>query len=88
MRIDSGFSVTAVNALQGARARQGGEADQGPGAPVLSRHAADIQIALDALKTTSDVREEQVEELKTQLAQGTFVVDEQALAQKLLGTRH
>lgn len=87
MRIDSGFSVGAANAVLRARARQAEDSPEGPDAAVFSRHAADIQVALDALKATPEVREDQVEELTHQLEQGTFVMDEVALAEKLLGQR-
>lgn len=88
MRIDNGLSVTAVNAVRGVRTRQVEEPGEGPDAADFSRHAADIGIALEALQATPDVREDQVQELKTQLDQGTFVIDEQALAEKLLGPNH
>lgn len=87
MRIDSGLSISAVNAVRAARARQAAEGSEEPSAAVFSRHAADIKVALDALKQTPDVREDEVAELKTQLDQGTFVVDEAALAEKLLGAK-
>lgn len=88
MRIDNGLSISAVSAVRGARTRQVEEAGEGPDAADFSHHAADIRVALDALQTTPDVRQDQVEELKAQFEQGTFVVDEKALVEKLLGPGH
>ena len=88
MRIDNGLSITATSAVRGVRARQVEEATEGPDAADFSRHATDIGIALEALQATPDVREDQVQELKAQLEDGTFVIDEQALAEKLLGPNH
>ncbi|WP_309723399.1 flagellar biosynthesis anti-sigma factor FlgM [Armatimonas sp.] len=84
MRVDSGLSVSAIAALRGAKNRTIESSAEGPDATVISQRAEDIQTAFDALKTAPDVRTDEVAELRTQIEQGTFQVDEDALAEKLL----
>ncbi|MCX6365919.1 MAG: flagellar biosynthesis anti-sigma factor FlgM [Armatimonadetes bacterium] len=84
MRVDSGLSVSAIAALQRAKNRTIESSGEGPDAAVISQRAEDIQTAFDALKTAPDVRSAEVAELRAQVEQGTFQVDEDALAEKLL----
>lgn len=56
-----------------------------PDAVTLSDRAAIIQRARRAAKKAPDVRAARVEELRQKVADGTYVVDPDALARSLLG---
>ena len=87
MRVDSGLTLSAINALKGVKTRRADAPEEGPDAAVFSQRAEDIQTAFEALRTAPEVRIEEVVELRTQIEQGTFVVDEEALAEKLMRSR-
>jgi len=88
-------------APQGAEALQssapaGAAAPSAPQAPaetraaesaVLSPHAADFAVAQRALEQTDAVRWERVAELRRRMAEGTYRVDSEAVAEALLGRR-
>jgi flagellar biosynthesis anti-sigma factor FlgM len=53
----------------------------------LSSRAADIGVAMEALRSAPEVREDRVAELAGQLQEGTLTMDGSSLAAKLLGQR-
>lgn len=84
MRIDNHLSVGIVEALRGKSVR-GARETAGPSEAVdLSGRIIDIQTAMEGLAAAPDVREETVAALRAQVQSGTFAVDAQALAEKLL----
>ena len=50
----------------------------------LSSKAKDIQKAHEAVKNSSDIRVDKVEEIKAKIAEGRFHVDSRELAEKIL----
>jgi negative regulator of flagellin synthesis FlgM len=50
----------------------------------LSTKAKGIQKALETVQTSPDVRSEKVAEIKTQIANNTYQVDSEALAERIL----
>lgn len=56
-------------------------------AAVLSTHAADFAVARHALEHTDGVRWERVAELRQRVAEGTYRVDSESVAEALLGRR-
>lgn len=50
----------------------------------LSSKGKDMQVAKNALAATPDVRESKVNDLKNQIANGTYEVSDEAFADKLL----
>ena len=51
---------------------------------VLSSKAKDIQKSHAAIKSSSDIRIDKVEQIKAAISDGTFHVDSQVLAEKML----
>lgn len=52
----------------------------------ISRQGRDLQVAKQALKSASDVREEKVKAIKQQMEAGTYQVSNKELAQKMAET--
>ncbi|WP_309694460.1 flagellar biosynthesis anti-sigma factor FlgM [Armatimonas sp.] len=88
MRVDNAMSISAINALRGVKSRRDDAPGEGPDAAVFSQRAKDIQTAFEALQATPEVRSAEVTVLRAQIEEGTFQVDEDALAEKLLRGLH
>lgn len=52
----------------------------------ISQFGKDINIAKKAIKEAPEVREDKVEAIKKQMAEGTYSVSTEALADKILGS--
>ena len=52
----------------------------------ISRQGRDLQVAKQALKSASDVREEKVKAIKQQMEAGTYQVSNKELAEKMAET--
>ncbi len=85
MRIDNNGSVSRV---AGIRPRHLLPVDEPAGSSIdsvqVSSRAADIRVAMEALQSAPEVREDRVAELAGQLQQGTLTQDGSSLAEKLL----
>jgi flagellar biosynthesis anti-sigma factor FlgM len=85
MRIDANRAAEPVRSVQGTTVRPLEGASALPNDSVtISAKAADIRLAMEALKQTCEVREAEVEALRAQVEQGTFEPDLEALAAKLV----
>ena len=51
----------------------------------LSSRAKDIQLAKAVINNQPDVRDARVQELKTQIAQGSYKIDSGRIAEKMVG---
>ena len=87
MRVDNGLNISAINALRGVRSRRDDVGGEGPDAAVFSQRAKDIKTAFEALQAAPEVRSAEVSVLRAQITEGTFQVDEDALAEKLMRGR-
>jgi flagellar biosynthesis anti-sigma factor FlgM len=86
MRIDANRPTQQVQGVQGTsalRGLEGANAIQGDSLTISSK-AADIRLAMEAIKNAPDTREAEVESLRVQVEQGTFEADLEALAAKLV----
>lgn len=86
MRIDTNRPTQPVQSVQGTsaiRALEGANAIQGDSLTISSK-AADIRLAMEAIKNAPDAREAEVESLRAQVKQGSFEPDLEALAAKLV----
>ena len=84
MRVENNNPILPLQVVRGKRVdapEEAGEVDRAS----ISRRAADLSVAFDALKNAPEVREDTVRELKAQIDAGTFVIDEGAIAAKLRG---
>ena len=83
MRIDAMNQVSQIYQKNGIRkvsqANKPGSADR----VEISQLGKDMQVAKAAVKAASDVRTNRVEELKAAVANGTYSVSNEALADKL-----
>ena len=85
MRIDGNRAAEPVRSIQGTTVRPLEGANAVPNDSVtISTKAADIRIAMEAIKQSPETREAEVEALRTQVEQGTFEPDLEALAAKLV----
>lgn len=87
MRIDNGQGITAIFALRSASQKRAVGKDNSQDQAAFSNNSAELQLALDALRATPEMRDDEVTALQMQVEQGTFQVDEEAVADKLLGPR-
>ena len=51
---------------------------------VLSQRAAEVQIAKEALASVPEVRQEEVAALKRRIQEGTYEIDAEAIADKII----
>ena len=77
----TGKKSAKASATSGASGTKGA---QGTEHIALSSKAKDIQKAHEALKSSSDIRVDKVERVKTAIAEGRFHVDSNELAEKIL----
>ena len=85
MRIDANRATEPVRSVQGTTVRPLEGANALPNDSVtISAKAAEIRIAMEALKQAPEIRETEVEALRVQVEQGTFEPDLEALAAKLV----
>lgn len=89
MRVDAYMQVNQV--YQANKAKRSAKAANGNASDTveISDFGKDYQVAKQAISSTPDVREDKVEEFKNKLAEGTYQVSVQdvadRLASKLLG---
>jgi len=76
----SGKESAKINQLDSS----GNKGAQGAENIVLSSKAKDIQKSHAAIKSSSDIRIDKVEQIKAAISDGTFHVDSQVLAEKML----
>jgi negative regulator of flagellin synthesis FlgM len=69
---------SSKSGASGAKGTQGGENI------ALSSKAKDIQKAHEAVKSSSDIRVDKVNRIKSAIADGSFYVDSHELAEKIL----
>jgi flagellar biosynthesis anti-sigma factor FlgM len=85
MRIDANRAAQPVRSIQGTTVRPLEGANAVPNDSVsISAKAADIRVAMEALKQAPEIREAEVEALRAQVEQGAFEPDLEALAAKLV----
>lgn len=84
MRIENANPVVALQVVRGKKTENVSETN-GVDRTSISQRASDLSVGLDALKSAPEERAELIQSLKAQIDAGTFVVDERALAAKLLG---
>jgi negative regulator of flagellin synthesis FlgM len=76
--------VASTPAAPEAAPAQAAEAAQGTDKLVLSPQAAEIRAAHEALAAVPDTRTELVERLKAQVEAGTYEIDPDAIAEKMI----
>jgi negative regulator of flagellin synthesis FlgM len=85
MRIDAYNQIAQAYGVQSARSVQKTQSVSGPRDQVsISQAGQDYQVAKTAVAEASDVREDRVAELKSQIQAGTYSVDPGSFASKLL----
>lgn len=50
----------------------------------ISRRASDFQLAMKAIKATPDIREEKIKAIKEKIAAGTYNIDAEKIAQRII----
>ena len=84
MRIDAMSEISQLYQANGTRKRTEKSTSYTKDSVEISGFGRELQIAKQAVAQTEDVREDKVQELKAQLANGTYNVPMSALADKLL----
>jgi negative regulator of flagellin synthesis FlgM len=85
MRIDAYNQIAQAYSVQSTRGIQKTHSVSGPRDQVsISQTGRDYQVAKAAVSSASDVREDKVAELKSQIDAGTYAVDTGDFASKLL----
>ncbi len=80
----TGEGIEATKSVaESAASEGGGGADQ----LALSSRAEEIRLARAALAETPEVRAERVAELKAQIESGTYTIDADAVAERILNPR-
>lgn len=77
-KVNQVYTNNLVNPVSQTKKTYGTDAVQ------LSREAKDMQIAKKAMKESPDIRMDKVEQLKQKMAQGTYYVSNQELADKIV----
>ena len=85
MRIDAYNQVAQVYGIQKALKTQKGQREAGPRDQVsISQAGRDYQVAKRAVSEASDIRDDKVSQLKSQIEAGTYSVEPGDFASKLL----
>ena len=84
MRIDAMSEISQLYQVNSKRKKTEKSASYTKDSVELSEFGRDLQVAKQAVSQAEDVREDRVQELKTQMANGTYNVPMSALADKLL----
>lgn len=79
----TGEGIEATKSVGESAASEGGGADQ----LALSSRAEEVRLARAALAETPEVRAERVAELKAQVESGTYEIDADAVAERILNPR-
>ena len=85
MRIDAMNQVSQIYQKSGTRKAAQANRTSFSDKLELSQIGKDMQVAKAAVKASPDVRQSRVDELKTALANGTYSVSNEDLAEKLAG---
>lgn len=87
MRVDSSTIINGIQGLQQKSVRQiTGSAGADGDTVDLSVRAADMKTAMDALDGMPAVRQDSVDSVRQQVQSGEYAVDENALADRIVGT--
>ena len=84
MRIDAMSEISQLYQVNSTRKKTEKSASYTKDSVEISEFGRDLQIAKQAVSQAEDVREDRVQELKAQMANGTYNVPMSALADKLL----
>ena len=84
MRIDAMSEISQLYQANSVRKKTEKPASYSKDSVEISSFGRDLQIAKQAVAQAEDVREDKVQELKSQMANGTYNVPMSALADKLL----
>ena len=84
MRIDAMNQVSQLYQNNGVKKYSGTTRAAASDRLEISRFGKDIQVAKQAVSAASDVREDRIEAIKTAMANGTYSVSDDVLADKLL----
>jgi len=84
MRIDAMSEISQLYQASGTRKKTEKSASYTKDSVEISGFGRELQIAKQAVAQAEDVREDRVQELKAQMANGTYNVPMSALADKLL----
>ena len=84
MRIDAMSEISQLYQVNSTRKKTEKSASYTKDSVEISEFGRELQIAKQAVAQAEDVREDKVQELKSQMANGTYNVPMSALADKLL----
>ena len=84
MRIDAMSEISQLYQVNSTRKKTEKSASYTKDSVEISEFGRDLQVAKQAVSQAEDVREDRVQELKAQMANGTYNVPMSALADKLL----
>lgn len=84
MRIDAMSEISQLYQVSSTRKKTQKSTGYSKDSVEISEFGRDLQVAKQAVAQAEDIREDRVQELKNQMANGTYNVPLSALADKLL----
>lgn len=84
MRVDAYNQITQMYQTTKAKVKNAGKSEKASDSLQLSQTGKDYQVAKQAVKDASDIREDRVNQIKESLASGTYQVTGEEFAEKVL----